>query len=489
MSTSPETMTSAPVIQVDYSELIPNNVELNSDRALRRALERWQPEYIDWWKEMGPDGFQESDVYLRTAVGVDKAGWAKFGYVKMPEYRWGILLAPQEDGRTIPFGKHKGEPAWQEVPGEYRAMLRRLVVIQGDTEPASVEQQRFLGKTAPSLYDLRNLFQVNVEEGRHLWAMVYLLQKYFGRDGREEAEELLQRRSGNEDKPRILGAFNEKTPDWLSFFMFTNFTDRDGKMQLESLAQSGFDPLSRTCRFMLMEEAFHMFVGESGVSRTIEQTCIKMNQAGIKDPHDTGAVRALGVIDLPTIQRKANFHMSVTRDLFGAEVSTNAANSFNAGIKGRFQEVKIDDDHQLENDTYTVMRFRDGRFVEEDVPALSAINARLLDDYITDCQGGINRWNKVIKKAGIDFTIRQPHKAFNRRIGEFADANVSPDGEVMDEHTWNSRKEHWLPSGSDLKYLVDLMKPVTQPGKYASWISTPKVGIDKQPGDFEYVRI
>ena len=113
-------------------------------------------------------------------------------------------------------------------------MLRRLIVIQGDTEPASVEQQRHLGKTAPSLYDLRNLFQVNVEEGRHLWAMVYLLQKYFGRDGREEADELLRRRSGDADSPRMLGAFNEATPDWLSFFMFTYFTDRDGKMQLHS---------------------------------------------------------------------------------------------------------------------------------------------------------------------------------------------------------------------------------------------------------------
>ena len=164
---------------------------------------------------------------------------------------------------------HKGEDAWQEVPGEYRAMLRRLVVIQGDTEPASVEQQRHLGKTAPSLYDMRNLFQVNVEEGRHLWAMVYLLQKYFGTDGREEAEALLQRRSGHADTPRMLGAFNEKTPDWLSFFMFTYFTDRDGKMQLEALAQSGFDPLSRTCRFMLTEEAHHMFVGETGVTRVI----------------------------------------------------------------------------------------------------------------------------------------------------------------------------------------------------------------------------
>ena len=196
--------------QVDYDTKIPNNVQLSSDRTLQRALESWQPQYLDWWKEMGPDGFQDSEVYLRTAVSVDPEGWAKFDYVKMPEYRWGILLAPKEEGRTIPFGKHKGEPAWQEVPGEYRAMLRRLIVVQADTEPASVEQQRFLGATAPSLYDMRNLFQVNVEEGRHLWAMVYLLHKYFGRDGRQEAEGLLERRSGDEDKPRILGAFNEK---------------------------------------------------------------------------------------------------------------------------------------------------------------------------------------------------------------------------------------------------------------------------------------
>ena len=239
------------LVNVDYSTRIPNNVGLTEDRRILRALEGWHPGYLDWWQDMGPEGFQEALVYLRTAVSVDPKGWAKFDYVKMPEYRWGILLAPREDDRTIPFGHHFGEPAWQDIPGEYRAMLRRLIVIQGDTEPASVEQQRHLGKTAPSLYDLRNLFQVNVEEGRHLWAMVYLLHKYFGRDGREEADELLRRRSGSADAPRMLGAFNEQTPDWLSFFMFTTFTDRDGKMQLESLAQSGFDPLSRTCRFML----------------------------------------------------------------------------------------------------------------------------------------------------------------------------------------------------------------------------------------------
>jgi benzoyl-CoA oxygenase B subunit len=178
------------IMNVDYSTKIPNNVNLGEDRQVLKALEGWHPGYMNWWGDMGPEGFQQSLVYLRTAYSVDPRGWAKFDYVKMPDYRWGILLAPQEENRVIPFGQHFGEPAWQEVPGEHRAMLRRLIVIQGDTEPASVEQQRHLGKTAPSLYDLRNLFQVNVEEGRHLWAMVYLLQKYFGRDGREEADEL-----------------------------------------------------------------------------------------------------------------------------------------------------------------------------------------------------------------------------------------------------------------------------------------------------------
>ena len=257
------------LMNVSYDTQIPNNVGLSSDKRVLKALEKWHPGYINWWKELGPNGFHDENVYLRTAVSVDPKGWAKFDYVKMPDYRWGILLAPQVENRVIPCGEHYGEPVWQEIPGEYRSMFRRLIVIQGDTEPASVEQQRFLGKTAPSLYDMRNLFQVNVEEGRHLWAMVYLLQKYFGRDGREEANGLLQRCSGSEDAPRMLGAFNEETPDWLSFFMFTYFTDRDGKMQLESLAQSGFDPLSRTCRFMLTEEAHHMFVGDTGVGRVV----------------------------------------------------------------------------------------------------------------------------------------------------------------------------------------------------------------------------
>ena len=476
-------------INVDYSTRIPNNVGLTEDRTVLRALEGWHPGYIDWWKDMGPEGFQEALVYLRTAVSVDPQGWAKFDYVKMPEYRWGVLLAPKEEGRKVNFGKHKGEPAFQEVPGEYRAMLRRLVVIQGDTEPASVEQQRHLGKTAPSLYDLRNLFQVNVEEGRHLWAMVYLLHKYFGRDGREEADELLRRRSGDADSPRMLGAFNEKTPDWLSFFMFTFFTDRDGKMQLESLAQSGFDPLSRTCRFMLTEEAHHMFVGETGVGRVLQRTCEAMRAAGIADAGEIDKVRALGVIDLPTIQKKMNLHYSLSLDLFGSEVSTNAANFYNAGLKGRFQETRIADDHRLTGDIYPVAKLVDGAIAMVDEPALTALNMRLRDDYTRDCAKGVERWNKIIEKAGVDFRFALPHTAFHRDIGEFKAINATPKGVLLNDADWAKVRDDYLPSKADGDFIESLMRPVSEPGRFAGWIAAPKVGIDNKPGDFEYVKI
>jgi len=470
---------------INYSEKIPNNVNLASDRALQRALEHWQPNYLKWWSEMGPDGSQDFDVYLRTAVSVDPSGWAHFEHVKMPDYRWGIFLTPSDAERKIHFGEHQGEPAWQEVPGEHRANLRRIIVTQGDTEPASVEQQRHLGLTCPSQYDLRNLFQVNVEEGRHLWAMVYLLHRYFGRDGREEAEALLERRSGDADHPRILGAFNEKTPDWLSFFMFTYFTDRDGKFQLCALAESGFDPLARTTKFMLTEEAHHMFVGESGISRIIQRTCDAMNEL---NTDDVAKLRAAGVIDLPTLQRYLNFHFSVTIDLFGADQSSNAATFYSAGLKGRFEEGKRNDDHRLAGATYKVQDIRDGALVERDAPMLNALNEVLRDDYIKDSVGGINRWNKVIEKAGIPFRLAVPHKAFNRKIGTFANVRVSPDGRLVSEAEWNARSREWLPTAEDRAYVASLMGRVVAPGKFANWIAPPVMGINKQPVDFAYVR-
>src|SRR5436309_10712062 len=322
---------------VDLSARIPNNVDLAQDNRLLRALEQWQPNYLAWWREMGPDGFQEKDVWLRTAVSVDAEGWAQFDYVKMPDYRWGIFLAEPTPDRRIGFGDLLGQPAWNVVPGEHRNTLRRLIVTQGDTEPASVERQRRLGKTAPSLYDLRNLFQVNVEEVRHLWAMVYLLHRYFGRDGREEEEALLARRSGDPDRPRILGAFNAPIDDWLSFYMFTMFTDRDGKYQLVALAESGLDPLSRTTRSMLAEEAHHMFVGDTGIRRIVQRSCELTRKAG-----DRGA-RAEGGIDLPTLQKYINFWYSVSLGLFGGEISSNAAEYFACGLKGRANEEMFED--------------------------------------------------------------------------------------------------------------------------------------------------
>ena len=470
---------------IDYSEKIPNNVNLSEDRALQRALEHWQPNYLQWWNDMGPDGSHGFDVYLRTAINTTPEGWAQFGHVKMPDYRWGIFLAAQDQERKVHFGEHKGEAAWQDVPGEHRANLRRIIVTQGDTEPASVEQQRHLGLTAPSQYDLRNLFQINVEEGRHLWAMVYLLHKYFGRDGREEAEALLHRNSGDQDNPRILEAFNEETPDWLAFYMFTYFTDRDGKFQLCALAESGFDPLSRTCRFMLTEEAHHMFVGESGVSRTIQRTCEIMKQHDIED-HEQ--VRRHGVIDLPTIQRYLNFHFSVTIDLFGADQSSNAATFYSSGLKGRYEETKRTDDHVLKGDHYRILEVKDGKLAEREVPMLNSLNEVLRDDYIKDSVAGINRWNKVIEKAGLSFRLQAPHKAFNRHIGSFSGLRVSPEGQVISEAEWLNHVRSWLPTEEDRAYVASLMGRVIEPGKMANWIAPPPIGINRQAVDFDYVR-
>src|SRR6266487_2794490 len=275
---------------------------------------------------MGPT-LPTEDVYLRTAVNVGREGWAHFDHVVMKDYRWGIFLAERKPDRRIAFGEHKGEPVWQNVPGEYRAELRRLIVIQGDTEPASVEQQRNLGATAPSLYDLRNLFQVNVEEGRHLWAMVYLLQAYFG---------------------------------------------REGQYQLGTLKESAFDPLSRTCEFMLKEESHHMMVGTTGVDRVVERT------AQVMVEHDTDDVVAHGAIPLQIIQRYLNFHYSVSLDLFGGETSTNVANYYTAGLKGRWSEDRRRDDHKLTSESIMVDAVADdGQIGQTEVAALVGLNTDL----------------------------------------------------------------------------------------------------------------
>jgi benzoyl-CoA 2,3-dioxygenase component B len=468
--------------RADYTEKIPNNVALHEDRRLQRALESWQPNFLTWWESMGPT-LPTEDVYLRTAVNVGREGWAHFGHVPMREYRWGVFLAERDRDRRIAFGAHKGEPVWQKIPGEYRAELQRLIVIQGDTEPASVEQQRNLGATAPSLYDLRNLFQVNVEEGRHLWAMVYLLHAHFGREGREEAELLLHRNSGSEDAPRILGAFNEETPDWLSFFMFTYFTDRDGKYQLGTLKESAFDPLSRTCEFMLKEEAHHMFVGTTGIDRVVDRT------ARLMADRDTDEVMSQGAIPLSVIQKYLNFHYSVSLDLFGGETSTNVANYFTAGLKGRWSEERRQDDHRLVDDSVFVDALTDGEIGQTEVAALTGLNTDLRRAYISDCQKGIERWNRILAETGLPQRLALPHVAFNRKVGAFAAIEASPTGEKLPPDMWEARKGAWLPTECDKIYVRSLMHPVYEPGKVASWIAPPRSGINGQPLDYDYVHL
>ena len=470
---------------IDYTEKIPNNVNLAGDRKLQRALEEWQPNFLQWWMDMGPEGFQQDQVYLRTAVGVDKGGWAHFDYVKMPDYRWGIFLTPREEQKLISFGDNIGKTAWNEIPGEFRKELKRIIVTQGDTEPASVEQQRLLGKCAPSLYDLRNLFQVNVEEGRHLWAMVYLLHQYFGKDGREEAEDMLVRRSGNADSPRILAAFNKPIEDWLAFFFFTMFTDRDGKFQLAALAESAFDPLARSTQFMLTEEAHHLFVGETGVGRVVERTAQLMKEAA------DGDVTTVGGVPIEIIQKYVNEWYTASLDLFGGEDSSNAATYFAASLKGRFQESddKRWPDHLALEGVYEIdAPVGGGRMSKEEIPMRRAMNLVLRDSYAQDCERAVERWNKTLSDAGIDFKLALPSQRFNRQVGIYANMPFDPQGSLLDPAEYDRLRDSFLPTKADLAYVKSLMVSCTKAGEFANWIAPPRRGINGQPLDFEYVK-
>jgi benzoyl-CoA 2,3-dioxygenase component B len=467
---------------MSLDDQIPNNVDLSSDPRLMKALVKWQPAFKRWWQEMGPEGFQERDIYLRTAVSVESGGWANFSYVKMPDYRWGIFLAPQEQDRRVGFGDLVDAPAFDTVPGEFRNALRRIIVTQGDTEPASVEQQRLLGQTCPSLYDLRNLFQVNVEEGRHLWAMVYLLHRFFGRDGRDEADALLERRSGHADKPRILEAFNQPCEDWLGFFCFTMFMDRDGKFQLASLAESGFNPLRATTQFMLTEEAHHLFVGETGIGRVVRRSAQLTKET-------EGEPRRAGGIPLEIIQKYISFWYTYSLDLFGGEISSNSADFFASGLKGRYREERQYEDHRAVDEFLEIPVVEDGRLVSRQVGLRNALNEVLRDEYIKDSERALAKWNRIIADEGVDFVLRLPSRRFHRHQGEYSGHLFDFDGKlVTDPAAHAAEVAASLPTDEDYAYVRSLMLPVTEPDRMANWIAPPLKGIDGQPWQFEYVK-
>ena len=372
---------------------------------------------------------------------------------------------------------------WQEVPGEHRNNLKRLIVTQADTEPASVEQQRWLAETAPSLYDARNLFQVNVEEGRHLWAMVYLLQAYFGKDGRAEAEELLERRSGDEDKPSNLDAFNQPCSDWLTFFCFTTFTDRDGKYQLGALAESAFDPLSRTCRFMLIEEAHHLSVGQKGIERVIRRAVELARQ----DPN--GDARAQGGIDLATIQNMSTIGIPTLWTCSVRKYLPMLLISLLVESKVVGKEAKDYEDHLALHEQKCILQVENGRLVETAVPMRNAMNELLREEYMKDCARVVKAWNRTLEKMDCPTRITLPNNRFHRRQGIYSDHHFDPQGNLIDMETFLKNHDHWLPTDEDRAYVVSLMHGVHDFGQCANWIAAPSRGINGMPFEYEYVRV
>jgi benzoyl-CoA 2,3-dioxygenase component B len=233
---------------------------------------------------------------------------------------------------------------------------------------------------------------------------------------------------------------------------------------------------------MLTEEAHHMFVGESGVERIVQRTAELMRL------DKNGDVRAQGGIDIATIQKFLNLWFSLSLDLFGGEISSNAASYFAAGLKGRAKEDSYSD-HQAMGEIYRLPVPRPGGLAEEEVPLRNAMNEVLRDGYVEDCQRGIDRWNKHLEEAGLDARLRLPSKRFNRRIGIYADLPFDPEGRLLAPEEWKRCQGEWLPSDEDRAFVRNLMRPVREPGKIANWIARPARGIRGLPFEYEYVRL
>ena len=205
--------------------------------------------------------------------------------------------------------------------------------------------------------------------------------------------------------------------------------------------------------------------------------------------NDTDDVAALGVIPLPVIQKYLNFHYSVSLDLFGGETSTNVANYYTAGLKGRWSEDRRQDDHRLTDHSFMVDALVDGEIGEVEVAALTGLNTDLRRQYINDCRGGVNRWNKILADGGLPQRLKLPHIAFNRRVGAFTGIEATPDGQQLTTAEWERRQGEWLPTAVDKTHVRSLMRPVYERGRIAAWIAPPRNGVNGKPFDFDYVHL
>jgi benzoyl-CoA 2,3-dioxygenase component B len=205
-----------------------------------------------------------------------------------------------------------------------------------------------------------------------------------------------------------------------------------------------------------------------------------------QDPNQDA--RAQGGLPLDVIQRSLNLWFSLSLDLFGGEVSSNAASYFAAGLKGRAFEERYPD-HLALGDTYRMPTPKDGAVVEEDVPLRNAMNEVLRDQYVEDCQRGVDRWNKHLAEAGLSERLRLPSKRFHRQIGLYAGLPFDPDGRLLTREEFERRRSEWLPTDEDRAYVASLQQAVIEPGKIANWLARPARGIKGLPFEYEYVRL
>tara|TARA_B100001750_G_scaffold189596_1_gene159536 strand:- start:5 stop:1165 length:1161 start_codon:yes stop_codon:yes gene_type:complete len=370
------------------------------------VVEQYQPNFEAWIDE-----FNE----WQTRIGFDPA-W-------LGDYRFEIKFDWDTAGDIIEFGDFEGMPKWErrmQVPQQtVRDAIISMVSVQGDTEFASVEQQWHLLDSAPTEYDRKSAMRIMCEEQRHGWQMAYVLCNYFGDQGIREAQKLLERNSsanpirGEEDRPRLLGSFNEPIDHWLDFFMFTHFIDRDGKFQLKMLSTSSFKPLAASMGPMLKEESFHLGTGANGIRRIVAQ----------------------GVIPCALIQKYVNKWVSTGLDLFGVDESTSAQWAYVYGIKGRYDERENEGDADREH----LNEESRGHYFEELNLEMERINAR--------------------RKDG-EQELFIPSDKFNRSVGMYQGKMFNLHGEPFEgtDDDWNQYLNSVLPNDDDEAQLKEYFK-------------------------------
>ena len=358
-------------------------------KARIHGFDDWVDVFHQWREDIG---------YPTELIGKDYHFETKLGELESDE---------------IEFGHFAGGRKWEkltEIPDQrIKDALQHLVEYQGDTEFASVEQQKNLLERAPTQYDLQSIIRVNREEMRHGWQMGYLLVTYFGDAGKRQSQRLLERRAS--ENTRLLGSFNEPVHNWLDFFTYTDFIDRDGKYQLNMLSRSAFAPLARSMRPMLQEEAFHLLTGNTGLMRIVKAK----------------------KIPVAIIQKYINKWLSTGADLFGQDESSSAHWAYLWGLKGRYDEHLFDG-----------------------APDMGKLNELSRSQYLSEIKAIVDSLNRQLSPD--EPKLRIPDEKFRRNIGQYAGMTYSVDGERLSAEAYEKHLKEVLPSDEDDNFVIGLEK-------------------------------